>query len=214
MDERKMYVDGAWVEAGDGARFDVIDPATGQTIATVPDARGSDVDAAVEAARRAFDDASWPAVTERERGRLLIRASEIIRRDQERLAELEVLDCGKPIGEAREDIEESAFMFEYYGGWATKIHGDIPPVGPRAMSLVVKEPVGVAAAIVPWNYPLLMASQKVAPALAAGCTVVLKPAEQTPLTALELAAILEEAGLPRSVLNVVTGFGPTAGAPL
>ena len=214
MDERKMYVDGAWVEAGDGARFDVIDPATGQTIATVPDARGSDVDAAVEAARRAFDDASWPAVTERERGRILIRASEIIRRERERLAELEVLDCGKPIGEAREDIEESAFMFEYYGGWATKIHGDIPPVGPGAMSLVVKEPVGVAAAIVPWNYPLLMASQKVAPALAAGCTVVLKPAEQTPLTALELAAILEEAGLPRGVLNVVTGFGPTAGAPL
>jgi acyl-CoA reductase-like NAD-dependent aldehyde dehydrogenase len=209
-----MYVDGEWVDAGDGARFDVIDPATGQTVATVPDARSPDVDRAVAAARRAFDDGSWGRVTERERGRLLIRASEIILRDLERLAELEVRDCGKPIGEAREDIAESAFMFEYYGGWATKIHGDIPPVGPDAMSLVVKEPVGVAAAIVPWNYPLLMASQKVAPALAAGCTVVLKPAEQTPLTALELAAILEEAGVPNGVVNVLTGFGPTAGAPL
>jgi acyl-CoA reductase-like NAD-dependent aldehyde dehydrogenase len=214
MEERSMYVDGEWVGARSGARFDVVDPATGKTIATVPDAEAPDVDRAVAAARRAFDDGTWASVTERERGRLLIRVSELIRRDLERLAELEVLDCGKPIGEAREDIEESAFMFEYYGGWATKIHGDIPPVGPDAMSLVVKEPVGVAAAIVPWNYPFMMASQKVAPALAAGCTVVLKPAEQTPLTALELARILEEAGLPKGVLNVVTGFGPSAGAPL
>jgi betaine-aldehyde dehydrogenase len=214
MEERSMYVDGEWVGARSGARFDVVDPATGKTIATVPDAEAPDVDRAVAAARSAFDDGTWAAVTERERGRLLIRVSELIRRDLERLAELEVLDCGKPIGEAREDIEESAFMFEYYGGWATKIHGDIPPVGPDAMSLVVKEPVGVAAAIVPWNYPFMMASQKVAPALAAGCAVVLKPAEQTPLTALELARILEEAGLPKGVLNVVTGFGPSAGAPL
>jgi betaine-aldehyde dehydrogenase len=214
MDERSMYIDGEWVEARSGARFDVVDPSTGKTIATVPDAEGPDVDGAVAAARRAFDGGTWSAVTERDRGRLLVRVSELIRRDLERLAELEVLDSGKPIGDAREDIEESAFMFEYYGGWATKIHGDIPPVGPDAMSLVVKEPVGVAAAITPWNYPFMMASQKVAPALAAGCTVVLKPAEQTPLTALELARILEEAGLPIGVCNVVTGFGPTAGAPL
>jgi betaine-aldehyde dehydrogenase len=214
MDERSMYIGGEWVEARSGARFDVVDPSTGKTIATVPDAEGPDVDGAVAAARRAFDGGTWSAVTERDRGRLLVRVSELIRRDLERLAELEVLDSGKPIGEAREDIEESAFMFEYYGGWATKIHGDIPPVGPDAMSLVVKEPVGVAAAITPWNYPFMMASQKVAPALAAGCTVVLKPAEQTPLTALELARILEEAGLPNGVCNVVTGFGPTAGAPL
>jgi betaine-aldehyde dehydrogenase len=214
MDERSMYIDGEWVEARSGARFDVVDPSTGKTIATVPDAEGPDVDGAVAAARRAFDGGTWSAVTERDRGRLLVRVSELIRRDLERLAELEVLDSGKPIGDAREDIEESAFMFEYYGGWATKIHGDIPPVGPDAMSLVVKEPVGVAAAITPWNYPFMMASQKVAPALAAGCTVVLKPAEQTPLTALELARILEEAGLPNGVCNVVTGFGPTAGAPL
>ncbi len=133
---------------------------------------------------------------------------------REELAELEVRDCGKPIADARADIDEVAFMFEYYGGWATKIIGDIPPVGPGAMSLVVKEPVGVCGLIVPWNYPMVMASQKVAPALAAGCTVVLKPAEQTPLTALELARIAQDAGLPDGVLNVVTGVGPEAGVPL
>ena len=127
---------------------------------------------------------------------------------------METEDSGKPLGEARDDIAEVAFMFEYYGGWATKIYGEIPPVGPDAMSLVIKEPVGVAAAITPWNYPMMMAVQKVAPAIAAGCTIVLKPAEQTPMTALEIPKILEEAGLPPGVLNVVTGFGETAGAPL
>ena len=137
-----------------------------------------------------------------------------MRREHEHLAQLESLDSGKPIGEAREDIAEVAFMFEYYGGWATKIYGDIPPVGPDAMSLVVKEPMGVAAAITPWNYPMMMAVQKVAPAIAAGCTVILKPPEQTPLTALEIPKILEEAGLPAGVLNVLTGFGETCGAPL
>jgi acyl-CoA reductase-like NAD-dependent aldehyde dehydrogenase len=154
------------------------------------------------------------AVPERERARLLLRMAELVRERRDRLAELEVRDCGKPIADARADIDEVAFMFEYYGGWATKITGDIPPVGPDAMSLVVKEPVGVCGLIVPWNYPMMMAAQKVAPALAAGCTVVLKPAEQTPLTALELAAIAEEVGVPAGVVNVVTGFGPEAGGPL
>ena len=140
--------------------------------------------------------------------------AELVRRDRDVLAELEVRDCGKPIADARADIDEVAFQLEYYGGWATKIAGDIPPVGPDALSLVVKEPVGVCGLIVPWNYPMLMATQKVAPALAAGCTVVLKPAEQTPLTALELARIGAEAGLPAGVLNVLTGFGPEAGGPL
>jgi betaine-aldehyde dehydrogenase len=215
MQSYSMYIDGAWVEARAGGRFDVMDPSTGNAFATVPDGQPEDIGLAVEAARRAFDHGPWPvAIGERERGRILIRAAEIMRREQQRLAELEVRDSGKPIGEALEDVAEAAFMFEYYGGWATKIMGDIPPVGPNAMSLVVKEPVGVAGLIVPWNYPLMMASQKVAPALAAGCTCVLKPAEQTPCTALELATILEEAGVPAGVLNVVTGFGPTAGAPL
>ena len=211
----QMFVDGKWVDAVDGGRFDVFNPATGEVIATVPDAQPADVERAVGAARRIFDGGSWwPAVTERERGRILLNAADIVRRELERLAELETLDSGKPLGEAMEDIAEVAFMFEYYGGWATKIDGYIPPVGPDAMSLVVKEPMGVAAGITPWNYPMMMAVQKVAPAIAAGCTFILKPAEQTPLTALEIPKILEEAGLPPGVVQVITGFGETAGAPL
>jgi betaine-aldehyde dehydrogenase len=214
-DALQNYIDGKWVDAIDGGRFDVFDPATGEVIATAPDSQPADVDRAIGAARRTFDEGTWwPGMSERERGRILLRAAEIMRRELERLAELESMDCGKPIGEARDDLEEVAFMFEYYGGWATKIYGDIPPVGPDAMSLVIKEPMGVAAAITPWNYPMPMAVQKVAPAIAAGCTMILKPAEQTPLTALEIPKILEEAGLPAGVLNVITGFGETAGAPL
>ena len=214
-DALQNYIDGKFVDAADGTGFDVFNPATGEVIATAPDSKQADVDAAVSAARRTFDDGTWwPRTTERERGRILLRAADIVRREHEHLAQLESLDSGKPIGEAREDIAEVAFMFEYYGGWATKIYGDIPPVGPDAMSLVVKEPMGVAAAITPWNYPMMMAVQKVAPAIAAGCTVILKPAEQTPLTALEIPKILEEAGLPAGVLNVLTGFGETCGAPL
>ncbi|HEY7668942.1 MAG TPA: aldehyde dehydrogenase family protein [Actinomycetota bacterium] len=214
-DALQNFIDGRWVDAIDGGRFDVVNPATAEVIATAPDSQPADAEAAIDAARRTFDDGSWwPRTTERDRGRILLRAADIVRREHERLAQLESLDAGKPIGEAREDIAEVAFMFEYYGGWATKIYGDIPPVGPDALSLVVKEPVGVAAAITPWNYPMMMAVQKVAPAIAAGCTLVLKPAEQTPLTALEIPKILEEAGLPAGVLNVITGFGETAGAPL
>jgi acyl-CoA reductase-like NAD-dependent aldehyde dehydrogenase len=214
-DALQNYVDGKWVDAQDGKRFDVFDPSTGEVIATAPDSQAADVERAVDAARRTFDDGTWwPGTPERERGHILIRAAEIVRRDLEHLAQMESLDAGKPIGEAREDIAEVAFMFEYYGGWATKVYGEIPPVGPDAMSLVVKEPMGVAAAITPWNYPMMMAVQKVAPAIAAGCTIILKPAEQTPLTALEIPKILEEAGLPAGVLHVITGFGETAGAPL
>ncbi|HEX6207619.1 MAG TPA: aldehyde dehydrogenase family protein [Actinomycetota bacterium] len=213
-DELRNYVDGEWVDARDGGRFDVVDPATEEVIATAPDSQRADAEAAISAARRAFDAGPWPRSTERERERVLLRAAEIVRREAERLAELETRDSGKPLAEAREDIEEAAFMFEYYGGWATKVMGEIPPVGPDALSLVVKEPVGVAGLITPWNYPLLMAVQKVAPALAAGCTFVLKPAEQTPLTAFELPGILEEAGVPPGVVNVIAGFGPSAGAPL
>jgi len=213
-DELRNFIDGTWADARDGGRFDVVDPATEEVIATAPDSQRADAEAAIAAARRAFAEGPWPRASERERERVLLKAAEIVRRESERLAELETRDSGKPLAEAREDIEEAAFMFEYYGGWVTKVMGEIPPVGPDALSLVVKEPVGVAALITPWNYPLLMAVQKVAPALAAGCTFVLKPAEQTPLTALELPAILQEAGVPPGVANVIAGFGPTAGAPL
>jgi acyl-CoA reductase-like NAD-dependent aldehyde dehydrogenase len=215
VQELQNYIDGKWVDALDGSRFDVFDPATGEVIATAPDSKAADAERAIDAARRTFDEGTWwPGTPERERGRILLRAAEIVRREHERLAQMETLDVGKPIGESRDDIAEVAFMFEYYGGWATKIHGDMPPVGPDALSMVIKEPVGVAAAITPWNYPMMMAVQKIAPALAAGCTVILKPAEQTPLTALEIPKILEEAGLPTGVLHVLTGFGETAGAPL
>ena len=214
-EELKNYVDGTWVDAVDGERFDVFNPATGEIVATAPHSKQADAERAIDAARRSFDEGTWwPRTSERQRGRILLRAAEIVRRERDRLAEMEALDSGKPIGDAREDIDEVAFMFEYFGGWATKIEGEIPPVGPDAMTLVVKEPTGVAACITPWNYPMMMATQKVAPALAAGCTVVLKPPEQTPLTPLEIPKILEEAGLPRGVLNVITGFGETAGAPL
>ncbi len=215
VDACQMYIDGTWTDAREGEVFESHDPATGHVIATVPAADAADVARAVAAARRAFDEGRWgDRVAERERARVMFRMAALVRERAEELAVLEVRDCGKPLADARADVDEAAFMLEYYAGWATKISGDIPPVGPDALSLVVQEPVGVCGLIVPWNYPLLMAVQKVAPALAAGCTVVLKPAEQTPLTALELARIAEAAGLPHGVLNVVTGFGVTAGAPL
>ena len=214
-DALQNHIDGAWVDARDGERFDVFDPATGEVIATAPDSKAVDVEAAIDAARRTFDEGTWwPGTPARERGRILLRAADIVRREQERLARMESLDSGKPIGEAREDVAEVAFMFEYFGGWATKIEGDVQQLSPDAMFMVWKEPMGVAVGITPWNYPLMMATQKVAPALAAGCTFILKPPEQTPLTCLQLPAILEEAGLPRGVFHVLTGFGETAGAPL
>src|SRR5688572_31705992 len=214
-DALQNYVDGKWVDAADGERFDVFDPATGEVIATAPNSKGADVDAAVAAARRTFDQGSWwPGTAARERGRILFRAAEIVRREHERLAQLESLDSGKPIDDGREDIDEVAFMFEYFGGWATKIDGDAQHLDADRMFMVWKEPIGVAAGITPWNYPMMMATQKLAAALAAGCTFVLKPPEQTPLTCLELPKILEEAGLPAGVFHVITGFGETAGAPL
>lgn len=211
----QAFIGGEWVDAASGARFDTLDPATATSLASVPACGAIDVARAVGAARATFDDGRWNGeVAPRRRAAVLARIAEGIRAAAEELAVLEVRDCGKPIADARADIDEAAFMFEYYAGWTTKISGDIPPVGPDALNLVVKEPVGVCGLIVPWNYPLLMAVQKVAPALATGCTAVLKPAEQTPLTALRLAEIAAAAGLPDGALNVVTGFGPDAGGPL
>jgi acyl-CoA reductase-like NAD-dependent aldehyde dehydrogenase len=214
-DALQNYVDGKWVDALDGERFDVFDPATDEVIATAPHSKRPDVDAAVAAARRTFDEGGWwPGTSGRDRGRILFRAAEIIRREHERLAAMESLDSGKPIEDGREDIGEVAFMFEYYGGWATKIDGDAQHLDADRMFMVWKEPMGVAAGITPWNYPMMMATQKLAAALAAGCTFILKPPEQAPLTCLELPKILEEAGLPTGVFHVLTGFGETAGAPL
>jgi betaine-aldehyde dehydrogenase len=156
----------------------------------------------------------WREVTAQERGRILFRLAERVRSEAARLAELETLNSGKPIVESEFDIADVATCFEYYGGLATKIHGDVLPVPDNAMSLALREPIGVAGQIIPWNYPLLMAAWKLAPAICAGCTTVLKPAEQTPLSVLELAAHFEDAGLPAGVVNIVTGMGETAGAPL
>jgi betaine-aldehyde dehydrogenase len=209
-----MYINGEFVEAQRGAWFPVFDPSTEEVIAEVPDADERDVNRAVEAARAAFDLGAWPQTTAQERGRILLRLAERIRKESAALAELESRNSGKPIVEAEYDMADVATCFEYYGGLATKVMGHVNPVPDNALSLSLKEPVGVAGQIIPWNYPLLMAAWKLAPALAAGCTCVLKPAEQTPLTVLEVARWFAEVGLPAGVVNIVTGFGETAGAPL
>jgi betaine-aldehyde dehydrogenase len=214
MESYRNYIGGQWVEAASGKTFEVINPATREVIARAPDSDARDVDRAVQAARRCFDSGEWPSTSARERGRILFRLAEQIRKNSRRFAELETINNGKPLAEAQADVADAAYCFEYYGGLATKIRGDVLPVPDNAMSLALREPVGVAGQIVPWNYPLMMAVQKLAPALAAGCTSVLKPAEQTPVTILELAKGFEEAGLPAGVANIVCGFGETAGAPI
>ena len=213
MKRNCMFIDGSFVESQSGKWFPVYDPSTEEIIAEVPDGNGQDIDRAVQAARRAFEG-GWGQTTAQERGRLLFRLAERIRCDAAWLAELETRNSGKPIVEAEFDIADAATCFEYYGGLATKVLGTVNPVPDNALSLSLREPVGVAGQIIPWNYPLLMAAWKLAPALAAGCTCVLKPAEQTPLTILSLAGCFSELGLPPGVVNIVSGFGQSAGAPL
>jgi betaine-aldehyde dehydrogenase len=208
-----MYINGAWVESVGRGYFPVYDPSTEEIIAEVCDGNSEDVDRAVEAAREAFES-GWSQRTAQERGRILLRLAERVRKESAMLAELESRNCGKPIVEAEFDIADVATCFEYYGGLATKVMGYVNPVPDNALSLTLKEPVGVAGQIIPWNYPLLMAAWKLAPALAAGCACVLKPAEQTPLTVLEMANWFADVGLPPGAVNIVTGFGETAGAPL
>jgi betaine-aldehyde dehydrogenase len=210
----QMYINGEFSSSASQKTFPVYDPSTEEIIAQVPDASAEDVSRAVAAAKAAFETGPWAASTAQERGRVLFRLSEKIRANLPALAELECRNTGKPIVEAEFDINDAATCFEYYGGLATKVVGYVNPVPDNAMSLSLKEPVGVAGQIIPWNYPLLMAAWKLAPAIAAGCTCVLKPAEQTPLTALELAHYFAECGLPPGVVNIVTGFGETCGAPL
>jgi len=210
----QMHINGEWVDSKSAKTFPVYDPASEEIIAQVPEANVDDVNRAVAAAKAAFDEGPWQGTTAQERGRVLFRLAEKIRQNFPLLAELEARNCGKPIVEAEYDVNDTATCFEYYGGLATKILGYVNPVPDNAVSLTLKEPIGVAGQIIPWNYPLLMAAWKLAPALAAGCTCVLKPAEQTPLTALEFAKWFAEVGLPPGVVNVITGFGESAGAPL
>jgi betaine-aldehyde dehydrogenase len=212
MTTHQLYINGEFAAPQSSATIDVLDPATGDVIARVPDANAEDVDRAVRAARAAFDEGPWKDATAQDRGRVLFKLAEIVRARADELAELETRNSGKPIVEAEFDIADVATCFEYYGGLATKIHGDVIPVPDNAMSLALREPIGVAAQIIPWNYPLLMASWKLAPALCAGCTTVLKPAEQTPLTALQLASSFRDAGVPPGVINIVTGAADTGRA--
>jgi betaine-aldehyde dehydrogenase len=208
-----MYVDGKFVAAKSGKTFNVYNPATEGVIATCPAAGAEDVDRAVKAARQAFYG-GFRTTSAQERGRMLFRIAERIRARRSELAQLETLNSGKPIVESEYDMDDTATCFEYYGGLATKINGEVLPVPADAIAFAMKEPIGVAGQIIPWNYPLMMAAWKIAPAIAAGCTVVLKPAEQTPLTILRLAADFEACGVPAGVINIITGDGPGAGAPL
>jgi betaine-aldehyde dehydrogenase len=209
----QMYIGGQWVAATSGKTMDVLDPSTEAVIAKVPAAGAADIDKAVQAARAAFTG-GWKDATAQERGRVLLRLAERLRARKAELAEIETRNNGKPIVESEYDVDDTATCFEYYGGLATKIHGEVLPVPAPALAMALKEPVGVAGQIIPWNYPLLMAAWKLAPALAAGCACVLKPAEQTPLSILALAKDFEDVGIPKGVVNVVTGDGPEAGGPL
>src|ERR1700728_486847 len=210
----QMYINGEFVESANKRYFPVVDPSTEEVMAEVPEANEVDVNRAVAAAKAAFDLGAWPQTTAQDRGRILFRLAERIRKEAAHLADLECRNSGKPIVEAEYDIADTATCFEYYGVMATKVLAHVNPVPDTALSLSLREPIGVAAQIIPWNYPLLMAAWKLAPAIAAGCTCILKPAEQTPLTALEFAGYLSDAGLPPGVVNIITGFGEGAGAPL
>jgi betaine-aldehyde dehydrogenase len=212
--QESLFINGEFVPNTTDSWIPVYDPSTEEVIAETPDASIADVDRAVAAARQAFDEGGWPQTTAQERGRILFRIAEKIRAEAPMLAELESRNSGKPIVEAEYDMADAATCFEYYGGLATKISGTVNPVPDNAISLTMKEPVGVAGQIIPWNYPLGMAAWKLAPALAAGCCCVVKPAEQTPLTLLKLAGWLGECGVPPGVVNVVTGYGENAGAAL
>ena len=210
----KNYVNGEWVASASGETFPVYDPSTEEVIAQVSAAGAADVEGAVKAARAAFDSGPWATTSAQDRGRILFKLAEKIRQNSAMLAEIECRNTGKPIVEAEYDIADVATCFEYYGGLANKVLGSVNPVPANALSFTLREPVGVAGQIIPWNYPLLMAAWKLAPALAAGCTCILKPAEQTPLTALEFANWFTEVGLPPGVVNIINGFGETAGAAL
>jgi len=218
---RQLFIDGQLVDAKSGRTFETLNPATGETLATVAEGGAVDIDLAVRAARRAFDEGPWSRMTPSERGRIMWRIGDLITEHLEEFAELETLDNGKPLGVARvADVPLAAELFRYMAGWATKIEGNTialsVPYAPGAQfhAYTLREPIGVVGQIIPWNFPLLMAAWKLGPALATGNTVVLKPAEQTPLSALYLAEIMAEAGLPDGVVNVVNGFGETAGAAL
>jgi phenylacetaldehyde dehydrogenase len=218
---RQMYVGGQWTDAASGRTFETPNPATGETLARVAEGDAEDIDRAVRAARRAFEDGPWARMTPSERGRIIWRIGDLILEHVDEFAQIESLDNGKPLAVAQAaDVPLAADLFHYMAGWATKIEGNTIDIsvpympGANFHSYTLREPVGVVGQIIPWNFPLLMAAWKLGPALATGNCVVLKPAEQTPLSALLLAQLIAEAGVPEGVVNVVPGFGETAGAAL
>ena len=213
--QTKMLIGGQWVDAVSGKTFPTINPATEEKIADIAEGDAADIDLAAKAARNAFEGGPWPKMDARDRGRLLNKLADLMEQNLDELAALETLDNGKPISDSRAaDLPLAIDCFRYYAGWADKIHGDTVPIRGDYFCYTRREPLGVAGQIIPWNFPILMTAWKWAPALAAGCTIVMKPAEQTPLTCLRMAELAQEAGIPDGVINVVTGYGPTAGASL
>jgi phenylacetaldehyde dehydrogenase len=215
--QHRMLIDGEFVPATSGKTFKVFNPANDDVICEVPEADHLDVDKAVHAARRAFDSGPWHTMSPSARGKLLWKLADLLEKHTDEFAELEALDNGKPVSVARvADIPLAVDLFRYMAGWATKTLGSTIPLsaGPDVLSYTVREPIGVVAQIIPWNFPLLMAAWKLGPALATGCTVVMKLAEQTPLSGLRLAELFVEAGFPPGVVNILTGFGEPCGAPL
>ncbi|MBV9489722.1 MAG: aldehyde dehydrogenase family protein [Verrucomicrobia bacterium] len=213
---KKLYINGQFVDAADGETFDTEDPALGVAITGVPSAKSEDVERAALAGREAFEK-RWRPLAPAQRGAYLLKLADLIGVNLEEIAQLEAYDTGKPLSMATRQVASAAEIYRYYAGWATKLSGrsfDLALQTDPYHSLTLREPVGVVAGIVPWNFPFPLTSWKVAPALAAGCTMILKPAEETPLTALRLAELCAEAGLPPGVLNILTGFGETAGAAL
>lgn len=211
---QRLFIGGEWRDGAAGKTFETINPATGEVLTTIASAEMSDVDLAVGAARKAFDDreGAWRKMNAADRGKLLWKIAELIEANIDEFARLETLDNGKPIFESRHvDMPMVVEVFQYYAGWATKIHGETIPAKGNYFTYTLREPLGVVAAITPWNFPLLLASWKIAPALAAGNTIIHKPASLTTLTALKLAAIAQDAGVPPGVFNVVTGKGATVG---
>ncbi len=209
----ECFIDGKWQGAASGKTFETINPANEEVIAEVAEADTADVDLAVQAARKAFEKGPWHRMDARDRGRLIYKLADLIEENLDELAALESLDNGKPIRDAKAaDLPMTIDCLRYYAGYADKIHGQTIPVRGNYFTYTRKEPVGVVGQIIPWNFPMLMAAWKWGPALAAGCTIVMKPAEQTPLTCLRMAQLAQEAGIPDGVINVLPGFGPTAGA--
>jgi aldehyde dehydrogenase (NAD+) len=213
--QQKMLIDGKWVDSASGKTFDTINPSTGKVICKVAEGDKADVDLAVKAARKAFETGPWSKMTPSDRGRLMNKLADAVEKHADELAALESLDNGKPIADATAaDLPLSIACYRYYAGWADKIYGQTIPFSPDFFCYTRHEPVGVVGQIIPWNFPLLMQAWKWGPALACGNTVILKPAEQTPLTALRVAQLAQEVGFPSGVINVVPGYGPTAGAAL